>query len=291
MHDDLVNLGWTEDQWSRISGTVTEEAQRARVLAQALPVTGPEDPSTLSVPEFALGNNANLAPPPALRMTVNSEPTLPLTTIAINIQLRRHEVADTRLTAALVMFRRAANFIARIEDALIVNGRLGPNFPPFLGVGGIPPVFTVQGERFAAGLSWPAPGVPPVAIPLPLNGVNLVNAVIAATNQLEAAGYGGPYACILGLGLFAVSCNPTGNLVLPRDRILPFLQGPLLKSSAFLPNQGAVVALSGNPIEVVVAHDICVRYLQTTLEPRYVFRVSERVALRIKENAAVMRLI
>jgi hypothetical protein len=51
-----------------------------------------------------------------------------------------------------------------------------------------------------------------------------------------------------------------------------------------------VVALSGNPIEIVVACDIGVRFLQTTLEPRYVFRVSERVALRIKEFSAICLL-
>jgi uncharacterized linocin/CFP29 family protein len=79
-------------------------------------------------------------------------------------------------------------------------------------------------------------------------------------------------------------------MVLPRDRILPFLSGPLLRSSAFATNHGAVVALNGNPIELVVASDISVRYLQTTLEPRYVFRVSERVALRVKEADAIVRI-
>jgi hypothetical protein len=31
-----------------------------------------------------------------------------------------------------------------------------------------------------------------------------------------------------------------------------------------------------------------VRYLQSTLEPRYVFRVSERVAVRIREENAIV---
>jgi hypothetical protein len=89
---------------------------------------------------------------------------------------------------------------------------------------------------------------------------------------------------------------------MPRDRLLPFLQGPLVRSSAiydftapflfpFPIAFGVVVALSANPVELVVASDIQVRFLQATEEPRYIFRVSERVALRIKENTAIATLM
>ena len=50
---------------------------------------------------------------------------------------------------------------------------------------------------------------------------------------------------------------------------------------------GVVVALGGQPIELVLASDIDVRFLQATLEPRYVLRVFERLVLRIKELDAV----
>lgn len=288
MHADLVNLGWTEDHLSRIRTTVAEEAQRARVLAQALPLSGPEDGSTIEVPSYALGNQANpLNPPPASRLFVNSQPNLPIVTIAINVQLRSHEMADPSLNAALAQFRRAANYIARIEDAFIVNGRPGANLPPPVGLAGIPPVFTVQG---VAG----APGLVPTAnppVPVVLNSPGLVNAVIAAINILDGRGHGGPYALLLGQVLFTLATTPNPSFVMARDRILPFLQGPLLRSSAFAGNQGAVVSLSGNPVEIIVASDVGVRYLQTSVEPRYIFRVSERVALRIKEADAIVHLI
>ena len=53
--------------------------------------------------------------------------------------------------------------------------------------------------------------------------------------------------------------------------------------------RGAIIALAGNPVELVVATDINVAYLQTTgtTEPRRVFRVSERIALRIKDRRAI----
>jgi len=302
MHSDLVDLGWTEEHWNRICSAVTEEAQKGRVAAQMLPLSGPEDPSTIAVPNFSLGFQPNQTRPPSLRLDVDSDPDLPLTRLAINVQLRTHEIADPDLSAALVMFRRAANYIARLEDLLVFGGRPLPDTllaPPFP----VSPrdVWTVHGDGTADGLMIaysglgrqrcftrisamkprPAPGVPPAP------GEQIINAIIDSINQLDASGQLGPYACALSPSLFADICTPTNNLVLPRDRILPFLQGPLLRASAITNGFGVVIALSASPVELVVASDIGVRFLQTSQEPRYVFRVSERVALRIKEQSAI----
>jgi uncharacterized linocin/CFP29 family protein len=307
MHADLENIGWTEEQWNRIVNTVTEEAQKARVAAQLLPVTGPEDASTVAVPEFTLQrgrnnpippNAPNANPPgPPQRLSVNSDPNLFLTTIAVNIQMRTTEAADPNLGAALVMFRRAANHIARIEDALVFNGRPAANTPPPFGLAGVPPVFTVTGHGAVFGILSP-----PVLAGRPIyqtvmrsggrgsRGQPLVNAVVAAIGLLEQAAQSGPYACVLGHELFEDVCDPTANLVLPRDRVLPFLQGPLLRSSTIPTNQGALIALGGSPVEIIVACDIDVRFLQTTLEPRLVFRVAERIAVRIKDAGAIALL-
>jgi uncharacterized linocin/CFP29 family protein len=299
MHADLVNLGWTEEQWNRICSTVTEEAQKARVAAQVVAASGPEDPSAVAVPNFTLNSrqpNPTLVrpPPPALRflpparrLWVDSNPNLQLTTIAVNVQLRSHEVADPELKAALVMFRRAAITVARVEDALAFYGRPGPNRRPTRGVGGIPRVYRVTGDGRVTGiLSLPRRGKSFRQVRGP-RGQGLVLAIAQLIDQLEAKGQAGPFACVLGHSLFEDSVNPNANLVLPRDRILPFLQGPLLRSSNVVFNWGAVIALSGDPVELVVARDIGVQFLQTTLEPRFVFRLSERVALRIKEESAI----
>lgn len=294
MNSDLVELGWTDEQWNRIVATVSEEAQKARVAAQALPLTGPEDPSTVAVPRFALSTHPQPPPlePPPRRLTVNSEPDLDLTTISINLQLRSHEMADPELKAALTMFRRAANYIARIEDALVLGGRAPHSPPP--GLIGIPPVYRVTGEGHPSGLFLgPVPGgriSPPYPPPAPIvlrTGNDVVNQIIAAINELDRNGQLGPYACLLSHRLFALICTPTDSLVMPRDRILPFLQGPLLRCSQIANGWGAVISLSGGPIELDMASDLSVSYLQTTLEPRFVFRLSERVALRIKEGRAI----
>ncbi|MGA7120140.1 MAG: family 1 encapsulin nanocompartment shell protein [Polyangiaceae bacterium] len=293
MQADLERLGWTEEQWNRIVGTVTEEAQKARVAAQALPVSGPEDPTVVAIPRFTLRNEPNTAPPPSRRLTVNSDPSLYLTTIAVNVPLRAREMADPNLIAALGMFRRAANHIARIEDALVFYGRLQRDSPPPLGLGTMPEVFQVTGNGqvdglfpLRGGLRWPWQ-----KLKNPRNGAAIVNDIIKVIGKLEASGQLGPFACVLDQQLFSRICDPNPNsMVLPRDRLLPFLQGPLLRSSVISKNYGVVVALSGTPVEIVVASDIDVTYLQATLEPRYVFRISERVALRVRERRAIVRL-
>jgi hypothetical protein len=193
------------------------------------------------------------------------------------------------------MFRRAANDVARIEDALVFGGRPAPNTPPPMGIAGIDPVYTVTGDGAVAGVFWPVPGTldrrdySQALLPIPFvaNGGQVIDRVVAAILALERNGQNGPFACVLSHELYAAICLPSPNLVLPRDRILPFLQGPLLRSSTIAPRWGAVIALNANSIEIVVARDMHVRFLQTTLDPRVVFRVSERVGLRIKDDRAI----
>jgi uncharacterized linocin/CFP29 family protein len=51
-----------------------------------------------------------------------------------------------------------------------------------------------------------------------------------------------------------------------------------------------VVALAGSPIDLVVACDVHLKYIQLSIEPRYVLRVSERFVLRMKQPRARCRL-
>ena len=88
--------------------------------------------------------------------------------------------------------------------------------------------------------------------------------------------------------LFSEVCTPTASLVLkPRDRILPFLQGPLLRASTIAEGYGVVLALAAINGARGRPRDIGVRYCRPRKKPRFIFRVSERVALRIKEPQAI----
>jgi uncharacterized linocin/CFP29 family protein len=285
----LERLGWTEDHWNRICTTVTEEAQRTRVAAQILPVVGPEDPSTVAVPAYRVTYPPRAVPPPNRQMEVSSDPTLYLTSISVLVELRGREGAESSLAAALTMFRRAANVVARAEDALVFNGRSAARIRR---VGRLPRIFGVN--QLGAGIRGLLASPTVVPIPPPQGGTEIATAIIQAIGALDQAGFTGPYACALDQAAFDAICGPLATLVLPRDRVLPFLQGgSLVRASAIPPRllgvRGAVVALSGDPVELVVAKDINVTYLQTTgaLDPRHVFRVSERVALRVKQRRAI----
>ena len=121
-------------------------------------------------------------------------------------------------------------------------------------------------------------------------GEALVEAVVASIQALEERGHYGPFACVLGRQLYEAANTPNHSLVLPSDRITPFLDGPLLRSSTIPSDQGVVVSLAGAPIELVIGNDIAVSFLQRSLEPKYVLRVSERFVARFKQPDATCRL-
>ena len=80
-----------------------------------------------------------------------------------------------------------------------------------------------------------------------------MGAIAGAIGRLEEQGHFGPFAVVLDQNLFLVAQTPTALLVLPQDRILPFLGGgPLLRSStldvAVGVGSGVVVALGGEPV-------------------------------------------
>jgi uncharacterized linocin/CFP29 family protein len=119
--------------------------------------------------------------------------------------------------------------------------------------------------------------------------------VSGAIGDLERNGHFGPFAVVLGQGLFLVAQTPdVGSLVMPQDRIIPFLGGgPLLRSStldALDGFSGVVVALGGAPVELVVATDMSLQFIQVTNDPVFIFRVYEKIALRIREPEAIVQL-
>jgi hypothetical protein len=257
-----------------------------------------------------------------------------LTTIAINIHVRTHEAADPELGAVMTMFRRAANLIARTEDALMFNGQPGPNLAPTRAPAIAGVRAAVTGGQFQYGLLGnedtglptfgdplppPADGDRPafedgypeddpvpgqasrVLIPNtkgpgnPLTAQEAGQALVGSINHgislLEQAGYTGPFACVLGNRLFETAHEPTGSFVMPRDRILPVLMdGPLLRSSLLANEHGILVAYGSGQVEQVLASDICVKLLHVSGEPRYVFRICERVTLRVRDWNAVVNL-
>ena len=99
----------------------------------------------------------------------------------------------------------------------------------------------------------------------------------------------------LGQGLFLVAQTPdVGSLVMPQDRIIPFLGGgPLLRSSTLDALSGYQRRGRGAGRRASRArrrHDVSLQFLQVTSEPAFVFRVYEKIALRIREPRAIAQL-
>jgi len=233
------------------------------------------------------------------RLGIDDRDTIRLATLQVIVPVRNAQMADPEMASVLALFRRAANVVARLEDAVVFRGlERDPANPgrcaPRAGIRGLPPIWQITGALDARGISIPDPPPPPIpGKPPGKRGQRLVGAISKAIGQLEENGQFGPFAAVLGQRLFLVAQSPdSSSLVLPQDRIIPFLGGgPLLRSSTLDEFAGVVVALGGAPLELVVASDMSVQFLQISPEPLFMFRVSEKIALRIREPDAIVQLV
>ena len=122
-------------------------------------------------------------------------------------------------------------------------------------------------------------------------GESLVAKISEAISILEGNGYPGPYACVLGSMAFDQAHVPCkDSLVLPADRITPLLAGPLLRCGSMPKGLGVVLPTSGEAIDLVVATPPRAQFLQVDANAKYLFRVYERIVLRIKDPCAVQSL-
>jgi uncharacterized linocin/CFP29 family protein len=292
---DNSQVPWTEEQWARVKQVIQEEASRARVAATFLPLYGPLPPDTDFVPA---GRISYGTPGERPRMTIDDTTTILVPTLQVKVFLRGAQMADPDMTSALQMFRRAANVLARLEDAVVFTGQAGPGQGPpdaNSATAHLPAIWEILGGQQSRGLlaaDATAPRTAITAASAEALGDALVGAVSDSVGQLEANGHFGPFAVVLDQHFFTAVQTPNpGSLVLPQDRIIPFLGGgSLLRSSTLPASSGVVVALGGAPVELVVATDVSLNFLQVTTDPMFVFRVFEKIVLRIKEPDAIVAL-
>jgi uncharacterized linocin/CFP29 family protein len=304
MTTDNPQVPWTDEQWARVNQVIQEEASRARVAATFLPLIGPlpGDTDFVRRGEIFFAPEALALQPPRERILINDRNIWQLATLQVKVRVRGAQMADPDMTSVLAMFRRAANVLARLEDAVVFRGLVRPGgvdtpVEPSGGAPGLDRIWAITGGEVMNGL-WTHEALHwerLAARPRNRRGGRLVRAISAAIGWLEGRGHFGPFAVVLGQGLFLVAQTPDRNsLVLPQDRIIPFLGGgPLLRSSTIDELNGfsgVVVALGGAPVELVVATDACAQFLQLTANPEFLFRVCEKMVLRIKERAAIVPL-
>ena len=274
---------WTDEQWARVNLVVQEEANRARVAATFLPLYGPLEPDADFVRSEMVSTDGK-------ELTIEDKEVIQLATLQVKVKLRGAQVADPDLMSALQAFRRAANALARLEDAIVFRGQKGVDDGPDVAAAQQPPKFCkILGGEKRSGLF---DANQKKRREVSGKGDDLVAMVSEIVGELEDTGHFGPFTVVLGQSLFSVAQKPEGaSLALPQDRIIPFLGGgSLLRSSTLASDAGLVVALGGAPVELVVAKDISVDFLQITDEPAFLFRVFEKIALRIKDELAIVPL-
>jgi uncharacterized linocin/CFP29 family protein len=292
-------VDWTHEQWSRVKQTVLDEATKVGVAGSFLPCYGPLERSSTVVRAEVLSDGSD----EFLGIKVDDVATLRLCTLAVYVQLKHQQLSEDSLTGALSAFRRAANLLARAEDAIVFSGL--PKADPASSElsAQIPAQCKVMGGQKIRGLvkegcpispnqepNLTADEVERDSPPLARNssGEGLVSEIAQTIATLESNGHYGPFACILGTTAFVTAHTPApGSLVMPRDRMEPILGMSLLRSSTLEPNQVVVVALAGDPIDLVVATPPSVQFLNVTNDAKYLFRVYEKFVLRIKETGAV----
>lgn len=280
MSDSGKPMEWTAQQWQTVQQTVYEEARKARVAARFLPLYGPVAADAETVPAEKL-NEGRPEGIDKARLHVDDTSTLRITTVAVNVYLNSQQVAQPDLSAALTLFRRAANVIARVEDALIFRGSEGRSLK-------IP-------ELYEATRGTSEKGLYDLANQSVGHAVNdaeaLLRDVARGITMLEDRGYVAPYALALGNDLFVTAETPDkGSLVLPSDRIRPLIEGPLVRTGTLPAKAGILFSLAGKPVEIVVAKEIGVTFLQVSTEPRWIYRVSERFVLRVKEPDSMVKI-
>ena len=303
---DNAQITWTDEQWARVRQVIQQEASRARVAATFLPLYGPLPADTDFVPADVIAYEPEGGRPQ--RMTIADTTTVQIPTLQVKVFVRGAQMADPELTSVLQLFRRAANVLARLEDAVIFHGQPGPGKVSDASLVHLPAIWELLGGQKSTGLASGGTGKPtivdgkscaastkdPSACADPgACGESLVSGVSHSIGTLEDTGHFGPFAVVLGHGFFTAVQTPNkDSLVLPQDRIIPFLGGgSLLRSSTLAPLSGVVVALGGAPVELVVATDVSLNFLQVTTDPMFVFRVYEKIVLRIKEPEAIVAIV
>ena len=232
------------------------------------------------------------------QLNIDDRNTARLGTLQVTVRVRNAQMADPELSSALALFRRAANVVARLEDAVIFRG-LAPGLPalggfvPPGGLAGLPAIWQITGALAARGNldtslpPGPVDSYPRNAISSERPGARYWGFPCHRPPGAEAGSSVRSLRCLVNSCFLSrrpqtrgrSSCRRTGS---SRSLAAVRCSVPqrLTCSSGFT---GVVVALGGAPLELVVATDVCLQFLQVTADPVFFFRLSEKIALRIKE--------
>jgi uncharacterized linocin/CFP29 family protein len=283
----MADFNWSDAQWQKVNDAVHETHRDASVASKFLPTYGPLTGSAEIVRNERLQELDFSTRPPTIRLDRDYEGVnVRLVNLAVTVELSSEQVADETLTNALLMFRRAASILAQEQDRVVFEGlRRRPrsddskfvtnaDIEPQRGLADLPSRWG-KFTRFT-----PEPGE--------TIGQAVIRQIEEATGALADKHNPGPFACVLGGHLYTKVNSPTPSLVLPADRIAPLLKsefksGWLERGTTMQRDVGIVVSLGNGAVDLVVGTPPTVQFLQRTSDAKFLFRVYERFALRIRD--------
>jgi len=224
---------------------------------------------------------------------------IPLIEMDVQFSLTNAQVNDeAQSQLGVTLAHRAGALLALAEDLVIFQGDTGLSDPANESVFQF--VHT-DGSDAGTGLVFAVPKGPnDQVIPVfPVEvfedrtqnryGENTFAAVADAFARLQKTHYG-RCAVVLHTNVYADTYAALPEtLAVPAERIKGLVSEYYYVSSALPAFTGIVVAIDGDTMDLVVGQDPCTEFTQVN-NSQWIFRLYERIALRLKDQTAVIRL-
>ena len=302
------DVDWPEAVWTGINDSVLAEVGKVRVAQKIFP-TAHLDNNPVQVPDELI-NFQNLS--------IQEGQTKPFVELFATFTLTSTQVKqESEQKTGKTLARMAAKALALAEDTyffqLSALGVRNPGpanaQPPASPV--LPANTQVDNWRLAIDMGLLAEANPPnanaqdpalVTPPLPVArapanpnnaqyGNNTFVVVARAITLLVGKAQAAPYALILPTDAYADTFIPPSpdSLVTTADRIRPLVEGGFYTSPVLPPDEGLLVALAGDPVNLFVGREVMTEFV-VRQGNNYSFRVVERVQYVVRDPRALVLL-
>jgi uncharacterized linocin/CFP29 family protein len=281
---DQVTQWQGTHNWDEIDKAVDDENQ-LKVAARFLP------PYPLPGATSALRSVINPKTSPVL--SIQQSDTIPLIEMGVQFALMEAQVnEEANAHLGVTLAHRAGAFLDLAEDLVIFQGNAGLKDPVF-------EIVQTDGSDAGTGLvNIPSGDFVIKVFPVEVDdldptqnryGENTFGAVAQAFALLQKTHYG-RCALVLHTNVYADTYAALPEtLAVPAERITGLVSDHFYVSSALPPFTGILVAIDGDTMDLVVGQAPITTFTQVS-NSQYLFRLYERIALRLKDPTAVVRL-
>lgn len=281
---EQVTYWLNTDNWNNIDTAIGDE-NKLKVAARFLPCY-PLPGATSALRGIISSNKSQI-------LSIQQSDTMPLIELMVQFALTVAQVKDeAQWQMGVTLAHRAGALVALAEDLVIFQGDTGLSDPVFKTV-------LTDGSDAGIGLVFTAPEDQVIKV-YPVEedpddpnqnryGENTFGAVAQAFALLQKTHYG-CCALVLHTNVYADTYAALPEtLAVPAERIKG-LVGEHFYSSSTLPERtGILVAIDGDTMDLVVGQDPFTEFTQVN-NSQWIFRLYERIGLRLKDPTAIVRL-